>query len=296
MPMPERFLSSVILRRDNDPSLLMFDCGEGAQVQVKRLGLGWKSIDAVLISHTHADHVTGLPGLLMMISQADRTEPFNVYGPSRTRDYVDSIAVLEPVLTFPVRVHELEEEGVFFRGEAYDIECRWLEHTRPCMGYRLREHDRPGRFDPERAAELDVPSGPIRARLVNGEEVELPDGRTVKPEEVVGPRRPGLHVAYVTDTRPCPGAIELAKGADLLICEGMYSHEDASDAADKMHMTAREAAEIAAYAGAKRLALTHVSPRYLGRSAQRLQEEARAVFPGARLLRDLEIVTIPLPD
>ncbi len=295
MPMPERFLSSFVVRRDNDPGLLMFDCGEGTQIQLKRLGLGWGGLDRIFISHTHADHVTGLPGLMMLISQNDRTAPLDIYGPPRIRDYVDSIAVLEPVITCDVRVHEIDAGGVVLEGDEYDVECRWLEHTRPCVGYRLEEHPRPGRFDPAKAEELGVPNGPIRARLVQGESVELPNGQTVESDAVVGPPRPGLAVAYITDTRPCAAAVELARDADLLICEAMYADEHADEAKAKMHMTAREAAELAAEAGAKRLALTHISPRYLGGSWRTLRDEAQSVFPDARLLEDLQTIDLPLP-
>ncbi len=295
MPMPERALSAFILRRDNSSELLLFDCGEGTQVQLKRLGLGWGALERVFISHTHADHVTGLPGLIMLISQTDRERPLHIYGPPRIRDYVDSLAVLEPVLSFPLCVHELEDEGVACEAEEYRVECRWLKHRRPCLGYRLCERERPGRFDTERAAALNVPRGPERAKLVQGESITLADGRRVSPDEVVGPPRAGLKVAFVTDTRPCPGAVELARDADLFICEGMFDDEHAEDAKSKMHLTASEAAHIAAEAGAKRLALTHISPRFMGRAARALQQEARAAFPRAWVVRDLETIRLPLP-
>ena len=296
MPMPERFLSSFIIRRDNDASFLLLDCGEGTQIQIKRMGLGWKQIDRILISHTHADHVTGLPGLLMLISQANREAPLDVYGPPRIRDYVDSISTLEPMLTYPVQVHELQSEGVFLEDDDCAIECRWLDHTRPCMGYRLREHPRPGRFAVSRAEELGVPVGPLRGQLVQGETVRLPDGRSVRPDDVLGPPRPGLQIAYVTDTRPCPGALELARGVDLLICEGMYSEEESEDAEAKKHMTGHEAAKLAADASAKRLLLTHVSPRYLARAVQEIENQARASFPNSRVARDLETIVLDRLD
>ena len=296
MPMPERLLSSFLIRRDNDSSLLLFDCGEGTQIQIKRLGLGWKQIDRILISHTHADHVTGLPGLLMLISQAEREAPLDIYGPPRIRDYVDSIGTLEPVLTYPVRVHELQAEGVFLEHDEYTIECRWLDHSRACMGYRLQERARSGRFAAVRAQELGVPVGPVRRELVQGQTVRLADGREVRPQDVLGPPRPGLQVAYVTDTRPCAGAVELARGADLLICEGMYCNEEAEDAAAKKHMTAQEAAALAAEAGATRLLLTHISPRYVGRDVAKIESQAKPLFPRTRVAQDLETIVLDLID
>ena len=296
MPMPERFLSSFLIRRDNDARSLLLDCGEGTQIQIKRLGLSWKAIDKILISHTHADHVTGLPGLLMLIGQADRIEPLHIYGPRRISDYIRSLQTLDPVIPYPVEVHEIGEEGVFFEDDTYSLECRWLVHTRPCLGYRLAERPRPGRFDAAQAEELGVPAGPTRAELVEGRSVRLEDGRTVQPEQVLGPPRRGLVVAYVTDTRPCQTAVELARDADLLICEGMYASEEEQDAKDKQHMSVREAAALATDAGAKRLLLTHVSPRYIGRSSAVLQQEAAAIFPQARLAADLQRISLDQPD
>lgn len=295
MPIPERFLSSFMIRRDNDARFLLFDCGEGTQIQIKRMGLGWKQIDKILISHTHADHVTGLPGLLMLIGQADREAPLDIYGPPRIQDYIDSLSALEPVVPYPVRVHELTEEGTFFEDEEYAIECRWLDHTRPCMGYRLREHPRAGRFSVDRAAELGIPEGPERRRIVQGETVQLANGVTIGPEDVLGPPRPGLQLAYVTDTRPCPGAAELARDVDLFICEGMYAAAEAEDAVDKKHTTALEAASLAGEAGAKRLLLTHLSPRYLGPACRQIEAEAQQMFPQARLARDLETMVLERP-
>jgi len=296
MPIPERFLSSFMVRRDNDARFLLFDCGEGTQIQIKRLGLSWKQIDKILISHTHADHVTGLPGLLMLIGQADREAPLDIYGPPRIQDYIDSMSALEPVVPYPVRVHELTEEGTFFEDEELAIDGRWLDHTRPCFGYRVREHPRPGRFSNDRAEEFGIPEGPERRRLVLGESVQLASGATIGPEDVLGPPRPGLQVAYVTDTRPCPGAAELAHHVDLLICEGMYGAAEAEDAVDKKHMTAHEAASVAAEAGAKRLLLTHLSPRYLGPACRQILAEAQQVFPQARLARDLETMVVERPE
>jgi ribonuclease Z len=294
MPLPGRSLTSVLLRREGE--LLLFDCGEGTQISLRRLALRWKKISAVFISHTHADHVTGLPGILMLSSQVERDEPLVIIGPPRIREYVEaSRRILDMYINYEIVVREVWGEGVVYEGDGYRLRSYPLNHTKPCMAYTLEEDERPGVFMPERATELGVPRGPLWSTLQSGEPVRLPSGE-VRPEQVMGPRRPGRKVSYMTDTAFVPGAADFVKGSDLLICEGMFADELSEDAVDKKHLTARQAAQIARHARVRRLGLIHFSPRYTERELKGLLEEAKRIFPDSFLTRDLQVIEVPYGD
>jgi ribonuclease Z len=294
MPLPGRSLTSVLLRREGE--LLLFDCGEGTQVSLRRLSLRWKRISVIFISHTHADHVTGLPGILMLSSQVERDEPLFIIGPPRIREYVEaSRRILDMYINYEVVVREVWGEGIVHEGSGYRVRSYPLNHTKPCLAYTLEEHERPGVFMPERALELGVPRGPLWSTLQSGETVSLSSG-VVRPEQVMGPRRPGRKVSYMTDTAFVPGAAGFVEGSDLLICEGMFAEELSDDAVDKKHLTARQAAEIAHQARVRRLGLIHYSPRYTERELKGLLEEAKRIFPGSFLTRDLQVIGVPYGD
>ncbi len=299
MPLPHRGLTSVLLRREGD--LFLFDCGEGTQVSLRRLNLRWKKISAIFISHTHADHITGLPGILMLSSQVDREEPLYVIGPPRTREYVEeSRRILEMHINYEIVVHEISEPKntqVVFEGPGFHVRSFPLRHTRVCVGYCLQEDERPGVFHPERAEALGVPRGPMYALLQSGESVTLEGGRHVEPHEVLGPARRGRKFCYVTDTRPVEEITTNARGADLMICEGMFEHGLLDAAREKRHMTGVEAARLATKAGGvRRLGLIHFSPRYTDRQVRDLEAEAQAVFPETFATRDRQHISIPFPD
>ena len=176
MPLPKRHLTSVLLRREGD--LFLFDCGEGTQVSLKKLNLRWKKISTILISHTHADHVTGLPGMLMLSSQVDRSEPLYIFGPPKIREYVEfSRKILDMYINYEIVVTEINEPGMIFRGNGYSINCFTLKHTKPCVGYTIEEDARPGVFHPENALELGVPKGPEWSELQSGNAVTAENGR-----------------------------------------------------------------------------------------------------------------------
>ena len=198
-PLPYRHLTSVLLRREGN--LFLFDGGEGTQVSLKRLNLKWKKIDAIFVSHTHADHVTGLPGILMLSSQVDRTEPLYIYGPPKIKEYIEtSRRVLDMYINYPIVVKEITAPCIVHSGKDFYIRAFPLEHTKTCVGYTLEEMDRPGEFYPDKARELGVPCGPLWSQLQQGFEVTTPDGRVVKSEEVVGKKRSGRKFSFVTDT------------------------------------------------------------------------------------------------
>ncbi len=293
MPLPGRFLTSTLLRREGD--LFLFDCGEGTQVSLRMLNLRWKKINAIFISHTHADHVTGLPGILMLSSQVDREEPLYIIGPPKLREYVEeNRRVLDMYINYEIIVREIQEPGVVFEGDGYQIEAFRLQHTKPCFGYNVVEDERPGVFDPERAAELGVPKGPLWARLQSGETVSAEDGSEVASYQVMGPKRPGRKFSFVTDTSFFPEIADKIAGADFLICEGMFQDELKESAAEKRHLTATQAARLAAAAGGvRKMGLIHYSPRYTEYELKKLLKEARAIFPETILTRDRQILSIP---
>ena len=296
MPLPSRHLTSVLLRREGD--LFLFDCGEGTQVSLRRLNLRWKKISAIFISHTHADHVTGLPGMIMLSSQVERDEPLHIIGPPKIADFVESSRdVLEMYVNYEIVVQEIADPRVtqvVYQGEGFCVRSVPLSHSRTCVGYVFEEDPRPGLFHPERAVEAEIPRGPLWGELQRGNTVILDDGRSVDPSEVVGPSRRGRKFSYITDTLPLTTIAPEVADSDLLICEGMFEHALRETAHSKRHMTAVEAAQIAAEAGGvKQLGLIHYSPRYTERDLKLLLTEAREVFPQTFLSRDRQSIQIP---
>ena len=292
MPLPYRHLTSVLLRREGE--LFLFDGGEGTQVSLRRLNLKWKKINAIFVSHTHADHVTGLPGIMMLSSQVDRTEPLYIYGPPKIAEYIEtSRKVLDMFINYPVVVNEITAPCVVHGGEGFYIRAFPLAHTKTCVGYTLEELDRPGEFSPEKAKALKVPMGPLWGKLQKGESVTASDGKTVTPDQVLGPSRSGRKFSYVTDTLYKPSIADEVRGSDLLICEGMFEEALIDQAREKKHMTAKQSAMIARDAGAKRMAMIHYSPRYTDRELSVLLDEARTIFPAAELTKDRMHFDIP---
>lgn len=288
-PSLERNLASVAVQRQGD--LFLFDCGEAAQIQYRRAALGFAGLSAIFISHMHGDHVTGLMGLLMSLQMADRVEPLQVYGPPGLSGYVHACRRhLQTRFSFPLSISESSGAGCVLETDAYRVTTEPLDHRMFCLGYRFEEHSRPGRFDVKRARALEVPSGPLFGALQHGNSVELPDGRVIRPQDVLGPARPGASFAYCTDTRPCPGAVTLAQNVDLLIHEGTFEAGREDEARRKGHSTVADAARAAQLSGARQLVVTHLSPRYQDPSV--LAAQARAIFPNTRIARDLMRVEI----
>jgi ribonuclease Z len=299
MPLPGRHLTSVLLRREGE--LFLFDCGEGTQVSLRALNLRWKKITAIFISHTHADHVTGLPGILMLSSQVDREEPLYIIGPPRIREYVEmSRNVLEMYINFDIIVQEIEdprEASEVFSGNGFTIRSFPLYHTRDCVGYSLTEAERPGVFFPDKATELGVPRGPMWSQLQQGTPVTLEDGSVVEPSQVMGSARSGRKFSYVTDTLRHSSIEREVSGSDLLICEGMFEKGLQEASYEKKHMTAFDAGRLAHRAGGvKQMGLIHYSPRYTKKDLKRLEQEAREEFPNTFLTRDRQTIEIPYSE
>jgi len=297
MPMPYRMLSSLALRLNG--RMYLFDAGEGTQINWKRARLGVRGLKLIAVTHLHADHCLGIPGMIMLRAQMDDPDPLTVLGPPGTRDFIVQLQkLLEFKVNFPIEVVEWSPGST---GEAYrDDQARILwepvKHTRFCLGYRFEELDRPGKFDPARARDLDVPVGPLWGKLQKGESVETPSNRTVQPAQVLGPVRRGRHIAFVVDTRPAPGVYSLCKKVDLAFLEGMFIKEHSEHADQKGHMTVAEAAKIAKKAGAGRAVIVHISPRYENSELGKLEEEARREFDCVKIGRDLDMFEVSFPD
>ena len=292
MPLPNRHLTSVLLRREGE--LFLFDCGEGTQVSLRRLNLRWKKISVIFISHTHADHVTGIPGLLMLSSQVDRDDPLYIIGPPKIAEYIEtSRRVLDMYINYEIVVKEITSPGIVYKGDGFHVRCFPLKHTKPCYGYTLEEDIRPGEFHPEKAEALNVPMGKLWGKLQKGETVQAADGKDVYPHDVMGSPRMGRKFSFVTDSLAFPEISAHVTGSDLFICEGMFSKDLAEDAHDKRHMTAEEAARLAAASqDIKKLALIHYSPRYNEYELKQLLKEAQGIFPETVLTRDRAVFPI----
>ena len=268
-------MSSIAVQREGE--LFLFDCGEGTQRQMMRFGVGF-SVREVFISHMHADHYLGLPGLLRTMSLQGRTDELVVWGPAGGSDVLrTAIELGGDRIQFPVPVRELPA-GEAIRYDGFEIVAFPVSHTPTSNGFALVEARRLGRFDVDLARSMGVPEGPLFGRLHRGEDVTLDDGRLIRAAELVGEARPGRRLVYSGDTRPCDATVDAATGADLLIHEATFSEEDRARAIETRHSTAREAASVAARAGVRRLVLTHFSARF-SEQADRLVEEASAVHP-----------------
>ena len=276
--------------------MFLFDCGEGTQVSLKMLDLHWKKIDKIFISHMHADHVTGLPGILMLSSQVDRTTPLTIYGPPKLADYVESNRrILDMYINYEIIVKPVFE-GVIVDEAEYKVSAFRLEHTKPCWGYVFEEKMRPGAFHPEAAKALGVPMGPLWGQLQKGSSVTLEDGSVIAPEQVMGAARKGRKFSYVTDTLYLPRIAQFVKESDLLLCEGMFTADLKETAREKKHMTSAQAAMIARDAHVKKMGLLHYSPRYSNGELKYLARDAREIFPDTVLTRDRMSFYLPLED
>ncbi|MBJ2356626.1 MAG: ribonuclease Z [Sphaerochaeta sp.] len=294
MPLPNRFLTSAMVRRDGE--LFLFDCGEGTQVSLKMLNLKWKKIHSIFISHMHADHVTGLPGILMLSSQVDRDEPLTLYGPPKLKEYVDANRrILDMYINYEIIVKTVEP-GIILETDDFIVRAFRLNHTKPCLGYVMQEKDRPGEFHPEKAQELGIPVGPLWGKLQRGETVTLSDGRVITSTDVMGEKRGGRKFSYVTDSLYLPSIAKEVEHSDLLLCEGMFTSDMEETAYEKKHMTAGQAAQIAKDAEVAKLGLLHYSPRYGDRELRFLLKDARKIFPDTILTKDRMSFEIPLKD
>lgn len=283
-PTPQRGVSCVILVRDGHT--LMFDCGEGSQIQLARSSVRPGGLEAVFLTHFHGDHVNGLPGFIGSLTLNQREHALDTIGPVGLKRWFAALRELNILWpSFPVNAIEVSESGVVWSGDGFRVEARPLRHRIPTWGYLYVEDERPGRFDVEAARSLGVPAGPLFGKLQRGESVTLDDGTLIEPSRVLGPGRPGLRIAYCTDTSPCDGALELARDADVLIHEATYPAGEEKLAKSRGHSTAADAARCARDAGARFLVLTHISQKY--QRTDVYLEGAREIFEDTIVAKDL---------
>ena len=280
MPLPYRWLTALMLRYNG--SSLLIDCGEGTQIAMKEAGTNFKPIDILCVTHFHADHISGLPGLLLTMGNAERTEPLTIIGPRGLEKVVSALRTIAPELPFEVNCIELSEQDEYFEMNGYNIHAFKVKHNVVCYGYSV-EIKRKGRFSVDRAKEAGIPVKCWNP-LQKGQTVEV-DGVTYTPDMVLGPERKGLKVTYCTDSRPTDAIVDAATESDLFICEGMYAEKDKlAKAKQKKHMTFYEAADMAKRANVKEMWLTHFSPSLV--RAEEYMPEVRSIFENSKLGKD----------
>ena len=291
LPTPDRNPSSVFVNREGD--MMLFDCGEGTQQQMMRAKTGMK-LSSIFITHFHADHFLGIPGLIQTMSFNGREEPLDIYGPVWTKQFVHLFIQLGYYnLGFAINAHELSDGDIIDR-DAYSIKAIGTDHGIPSLGYALEEKKRAGRFNREKAIELGVPAGRLFSKLQNGEAVTI-HGKTILPSQVMGEKRPGRKIVYSGDTRPCENLEKESAGADLLIHDSTLAEDLKDWALETKHSTSREAAIIARNANVKQLILTHISSRY-GEKTEMLLHDAKNVFEHVRLAEELMEIEIHFSD
>jgi len=289
-PTAGRAPAALLVRRGGER--LLFDCAEGTQRQLMRSSLGLPDLDEIFLTHYHADHTLGLPGLLKTFALRGRELPLTVFGPPGLRELYGDLRRVVGRLTYPVQLVEVRPGEALDR-DGYRILVFPVHHGVAAAGYAVDEPDRPGEFDADAADALGIPFGPERGALQRGESITLSDGRVVTPDAVVGAPRSGRRIVLTGDTAPVETVRVLAEGADVLVHEATFSEDERDRAEATLHSTARQAAEIAAAAGVRLLALTHLSPRYAG---PELVEEARAVFAATVAPRDFDVIEVPFAE
>ena len=290
MPLPYRHLTALMTRFNG--SSMLIDCGEGTQITIREKGWSLKPLDVICFTHYHGDHISGLPGLLLTMGNADRTEPLTLIGPKGLERVVNSLRVIAPELPFEIKFIEIAENEQTFELKGYRLKAFRVNHNVICYGYTM-EIDRKGKFDVVRAKEQEIPMQYWK-HLQNGETIEA-DGRRYTPDLVMGPPRQGIKLTYCTDTRPTNSIRENAVKSDLFICEGMYGEKEKQvKAREYKHMTFYEAAELARDAEVKEMWLTHYSPSLTW--PEEYMDDVRAIFPHAKAGKDRMSVELDFPE
>lgn len=289
-PTAQRAPAALLVRRGGER--LLVDCAEGTQRQLLRSQVGLPDLDDVFLTHYHADHILGLPGMLKTFALRGREGTLTVHGPPGLEKTMSALRAIHGRLTYPLRLVEIAPGDVLPR-DGYEIRVFPLDHGTPAVGYAFVEDERPGRFDPAAADRLGIPFGPARGALQHGQAITLDDGTRIHPAQVVGETRPGRKLVIAGDTAPSQAVVDAAQGADVLVHESTFAEEERDRALETRHSTALDAARVGLAAGVRLLVLTHLSGRYFGPEIVR---EARSVFPATVVPRDFDVVEIPFPE
>jgi len=294
VPTLTRNVSSLALKLSQKAEVWLFDCGEGTQHQLIKSTIKSSQIRKIFITHMHGDHIYGLPGLLATLGLSGNSKGIDIYGPSNLKNFISSALKNSYCkISFPLKFFEVENSAQtntnLFEDELMEVKCASLKHRLPAFGYRVNEKDKPGQFNLEKAKKLNIPEGPIYGRLHSGQRVKLEDGRILNGSDFCGEPRKGESFVYCTDTIFSKRAVELSKNVDLLVHESTFSDKDEEMAFEKLHSTTIMAAKTALLSNAKKLVLTHISPRYTPKSLVKprdLLNEAKQIFPNTFLAKD----------
>ena len=300
VPTLTRNVSSLALKLSQKAEVWLFDCGEGTQHQLIKSTIKSSQIRKIFITHMHGDHIYGLPGLLATLGLSGNSKGIDIYGPSNLKNFISSALKNSYCkISFPLKFFEVENSAQtntnLFEDELMEVKCASLKHRLPAFGYRVNEKDKPGQFNLEKAKKLNIPEGPIYGRLHSGQRVKLEDGRILNGSDFCGEPRKGESFVYCTDTIFSKRAVELSKNVDLLVHESTFSDKDEEMAFEKLHSTTTMAAKTALLSNAKKLVLTHISPRYTPKSLVKpidLLNEAKQIFPNTFLAKDFLSIKI----
>ena len=295
-PSKKRNVSSIALKMlDEINEIWLFDVGEATQHQILRTNIRLRKVTKIFISHNHGDHIFGLPGLLATRSFQGDVGPITIYGPAGLEEFVrTALKVSRTKISYPIKFVVLEEGGLIFQGNGFRVYAEKLAHRVPSFGYRVVEDNRPGELLMDKLAQYNVPNGPLLGKLKNGEKISLDNGTILDGKDFLGPNKAGRVVTIIYDTRATPVIAQLAQNADVLVHESTFAGNEANLAHSYYHSTAVEAAKIARDNGVKRLFLNHISARYLGAKAKKLENQAQKIFPNTRLANDFDRIVIPM--
>lgn len=298
VPAKHRNVTSIALKLlDERNEVWLFDCGEGTQMQILRTNIRPRKIEKIFITHLHGDHIFGLSGLLSSRSFQGGNTPLEIYGPKGIETFIKtSLAVSQTRLGYQLKFIELNEEQPIFKDQDFSVYTKKLDHGIDSFGFRVVEHDHKGELQVEKLRELNIPAGPLYGKLKNGATIQLEDGTVIDGKNFVGPDKKGRIVTILGDTRKTNNSVVLAKNSDVLVHESTFNKNEAKMAKDYFHSTTYQAAEVAKEAGTKQLLLTHISARYLGKTALELEEEAKEIFPNTKIMKDFDTFDIPFHE
>ncbi|MFW8053519.1 ribonuclease Z [Vagococcus fluvialis] len=296
VPSKQRNVTSIALKLlDERNEVWLFDCGEGTQQQILETTIRPRKIEKIFITHLHGDHIFGLPGLISSRAFQGGETPLEIYGPKGIKSFIlTSLKVSDSHLKYPLVIKEIEESGLLFEDKGFKVYCEELDHRIKCFGYRMEEPDFQGELQVEKLKELNIPAGPIYKKIKNGEIVTLTDGRVIDGKDFIGESRDGRIVTILGDTRFHQNSIKLSMNADVVVHESTFSADEAKMAKNYYHSTSAQAATVAKKANAKQLLMTHISARYLGKAVYDLEREAQNIFLNTKVVKDFDIIEIPL--